>query len=76
MFCMMRLSGLPAMPGLPALSNLMPSPITLTLAAIVPSLANPPHAIRMCPPLTVKNWADFQPLVGYYTVQCGVVHLC
>lgn len=57
-----------ARPTLPSLANLVPSPITLTLAAIVPSLSNPPHAIRMCPPLTVKNWTDFQPLVRYYTV--------
>lgn len=40
-----------------------PTP-SLGLSALLPCLPHPPLTVRMCPPLTVKNWADFQPLVG------------
>jgi hypothetical protein len=50
---------LPRLAGLPAC---LP-PLGLGVGAILPGLASPPHTIRMCPPLTVKNWADYRPLV-------------
>ena len=42
-------------------TELIPS---LGLSSLLPCLPHPPLTVRMCPPLTVKNWADFQPLVG------------
>ena len=40
--------------------------LCLGVTALLPSLACPPLTVRMCPALTVKNWADYQPLVRPY----------
>ena len=46
-----------------------PTP-SLGLSALLPCLPHPPLTVRMCPPLTVKNWADFQPLVTQKYLNC------
>jgi len=49
------------------LSSLSTSSMRLTVSAILSSLS-PSKAVRMCPPLTTKNWGEYRPLLAVGTV--------
>jgi len=58
------------------LSSLSTTSMRLTVSAILSSLS-PSKAVRMCPPLTTKNWAEYRPLlaVGTMTGHVQVVNV-
>ena len=38
--------------------------VKLSLTGIMSNLCNPPFVLRMCPPLTTKNWPEYKPLMA------------
>ena len=38
--------------------------LKFVLSGLLHGLAAPPFIIKMCPPLTTKNWAVYQPLLA------------
>ena len=38
--------------------------LKFVLTGLLSGVASPPFVIRMCPPLTTKNWAVYQPLLA------------
>lgn len=45
------------------------------LTGLLIPLSSPIGALKMCPPLTIKNWASYQPFAG---VGCnnGIIQIC
>eukprot|EP00092_Neocalanus_flemingeri_P029430 GFUD01031956.1.p1 GENE.GFUD01031956.1~~GFUD01031956.1.p1 ORF type:complete len:979 (+),score=386.47 GFUD01031956.1:514-3450(+) len=54
-------------PVIVTLSSLSTTSMRLTMSAILSSMS-PSKAVRMCPPLTTKNWAAYRPLLAVGTV--------
>ena len=52
-------------PGLPSRYGLLTS--HMLLLGLWSGLQGTPTALRMCPPLTTKNWSFYQPLVAIGT---------
>lgn len=42
-------------------------PLRIVAVGLLPSLASPVTALRMCPPLTTRNWQKYQPLLAVGT---------
>ena len=38
--------------------------VKLLLSGVLSNLSNPPFVLRMCPPLTTKNWPDYKPFLA------------
>ena len=48
----------------PTVDNPKDLNIKLFLSGIMSNLCNPPFLLRMCPPLTTKNWPEYKPLMA------------
>ena len=48
----------------PTVDNPKDLNVKLFLSGIMSNLCNPPFLLRMCPPLTTKNWPEYKPLMA------------
>ena len=49
--------------------------LKLHTTGIIGGLLTPPFVVRMCPPLTVKNFSDYRPLLAVGAIN-GSIQVC
>ncbi len=48
----------------PTVENCKDLSVKLLMSAVMSNLGNPPYVLRMCPPLTTKNWPEYNPYLA------------
>ena len=55
---------IPATPGGAAGPNAKDINVKLLMSSVLSNLSHPPFILRMCPPLTTKNWPEYNPFLA------------